>query len=455
MIVYSEEKEGRLSIFKATVIDADGEVISTRKVVIRLNQVVMDGFTYFCLYDDQMSPVTDAYQYLNYGIREAPLTTRSFAATAIRLLYCFLSLSGCRTDVIDEKTYRSFLFFLRGINTNPKNFAMLTQRSNDTVNGYLSVYRKYFKYVGIECEAIYKSHTIQSEYASDSSIITERIKYDNNLRTSDNSDTVPKYISPAEMRRIYKLLTKAGDRQGKIIVRLMYVYGLRLGEVLGITIEDICEVYKNGKLVYVIYLRNRMSDHTYQFAKWLPHVIEERGYASKEYRAGTVEIIITHDFFVELMSFIDETHSEFIKKKPENYATGVADIVSVKDRPETNHYVFLNKNGNVLSDETWNNHLRGYFKEAGIMLDTEVRENNLSHRFRHGFAMYHAHFSPHPKNAIELAKMLRHKSVSTVMKYYNPTPEDEFKIKTEFQNELYDMIPELKEGLNNEGSDAV
>ena len=140
-------------------------------------------------------------------------------------------------------------------------------------------------------------------------------------------------------------------------------------------------------------------------------------------------------------------------KYPENYEQGYADIVSVRDKPETNHYIFLNRYGRILSDQTWNNTLKKYFEVAGIPIDVDVRENNLSHRFRHGFAMVHARFSKHPADALSLQKMLRHKSLSSTMVYYNPTPEDEFKIKMEFQKELYDMIPELKEGLDIETSD--
>lgn len=455
MIVYSEEKDGKLSVFKATTIDdASGEVCSVRKVVMPLNTVVMDGFTYICLYDDNMLPVAEAYQFLNYEMRESPLTSRSFAASALRLLYCFLSLSCCRTDIIDEKTYRSLIFFLRGINPNPQKYAMLTQRSNNTVNGYLSVYRKYFSWAKIQCEALYKSHTVQQNHALEANDVPERIVYNNNLKVSDRSAVVPKYISPDEFRRIYKVMKEAGDRQSMIIAHLLYGYGFRLGEALGMALEDIQEARKNYGLVPLILLRNRISDEKFQYAKGLPHVIDSRQYASKDYRAGTQEIIITYEFYEELLDFIEESHKEMMEKYPENYAKGAADIVSVRDRPDTNHYVFLNRYGKILSQQTWNNQLRMYFEKAGIPLDTDVRENNLSHRFRHGFAMFHARFSPHPVDALALQKLLRHKSLNSTMVYFNPTPDDEFEIKTEFQTELYDMIPELKEGLNIENTDA-
>ena len=63
--------------------------------------------------------------------------------------------------------------------------------------------------------------------------------------------------------------------------------------------------------------------------------------------------------------------------------------------------------------------------------------------------MFHARFSEHPVDVLTLQKLLRHKSISSTMIYYNPTIEDEFNIKTEFQNELYSMIPELKGDILN------
>ena len=450
MIVYSEEKHGQQSIFIKSVLDPDGNLTSRRKVSMPLYQIEENGFLYFILYNDNMKPITSVYHYLNFRMKENPLTSRSKAAFALRPLYCFLSLSGYKENKIDEKALRELLFFLRGINTNPEQYSMKTQRSNNTVNGYLSVYRAYFAYAGIECDALFKSHTVQSDHTFEGTPSSlERKKYDNNLKAPDYSaDTVPKYIGPEDFKRIFKAILDAGDKQSRSIVHLMYGYGLRLGEVLGLTTEDIKEIRDNGKLVPVLILRNRMSDAKFQFAKGLPHVMEPRQYDSRDYRAANQRIIITYTLYEELIDLIEENHSALMEKYPDNYDEGVADIVSVRDKPETNHYVFLNRYGRVLSDQTWNNTLKKYFEIVGIPIDIDIRDNNLSHRFRHGFAMFHARFSKHPADTLSLQKMMRHKSISSTMVYYNPTPEDEFEIKMEFQKELYDMIPELKEGLS-------
>lgn len=451
MIVYSEEKNGNQSVFIKTILNNDGDVMNQRKVTIPLYQTVVNGFTYFVLYDDNMNVISEFYEYLNFTLRENPLTTRSKSAFSLRLLYCFLSLSKHDIKKIDEKVLGELLYFLRGINNNPKQYEMKTQRSANTINGYLSVYRSYFADNKIKCNALFKHHISQSttNIGSDFSSTVERKRYDNNLKTSKvNMDTVPKYISPEDFKKLYKLAIDKDDRTAKLIMHLMYGYGLRLGEVLGLTLEDIAEVYDHNQLVPVLMLRNRMSDKKFQFAKNQPHVIDQKQYSSTDYRHSKSQVIITYDLYEELLAYIEEVHEDAMENHEENYNNGVADIVSAKSELESNHYVFLNRYGKVLSDQTWNNSLRKYFEEAGIPIDIDVRDNNLSHRFRHGFAMFHARFSSKPVDVLSLQKLMRHKNVSSTMVYFNPTPEDEFKIKTEFQEEFYNMIPELKEGFH-------
>lgn len=450
MIIYSEEKNGHKSVFIKTILDNNNNELSKRKVTIPLFQIEKDNFLYFVLYDDNMKVISSVYEYLNYDLKESPLTTRSKAAFSLRLLYCFLSLSKCDIKNIDDYTLKEFLFFLRGINVNPKQYEMKTQRSANTINGYLAIYRSYFISQKIKCEALFNSNMTEITNASenDYTYTTTRKKYTNNLKVSKvNLRTVPKYISPNNFRKLYKLAIKNKDKTAKLIMHLMYGYGLRLGEVLGLTMEDIIEDYYNETLVPIIILRNRISDKKFQFAKNLLHVIDKKDYISANYKLEKTEIIITYDLYEELLEYIEEIHTQAIEKYESNYNLGIADIVSIKNKPDLNHYIFLNRYGKVLSDQTWNNSLKKYFSDAKIPLDLDMKENNLSHRFRHGFAMFHARFSNHPVDILSLQKLMRHKRVSSTMIYFNPTPEDEFKIKTEFQEEFYNMIPELRRGF--------
>jgi len=459
MIVYSEEKLGPQSVFYKKILDVIGTEISTRKIALPLYKAEQNGYTYFLLYDYKMQIISSVFEYLNYELQISPFTTRSKAAHALRFLYCFLELSGYSVTEVDETVLDQLISFLKGINGGPEQHSMKTLRASDTINGYLSVYRDYFKAMDIPSRALFRHHTVNAKtsISKDFNTTTQFTKYENNLKTSKHvADTVPKYISPSDFKKLFKLVLQKKDKTAKIILHLAYGYGLRLGEILGITMEDIQEVSDNGKLIPVITLRNRISDNRFQFAKGLMHVIDKRQYYSKEYLASRWRITITYDFYEQLLKYIEEKHVHLQEAYPDNYEKSQADIVSYRDRPECNYYVFLNKYGRVFSDQTWNKQLRDYFGEAGIPVDVRLRENNLTHRFRHGFAMFHARFSPHPVDALVLQKMMRHASISSTMVYYNPTPEDEFQTKTEFQEDLYSMIPELKEGFevaNTDGDD--
>lgn len=453
MIFYSEEKDGRRTTYVVTSInDETGEMIAQRKVVFPLCQLDYEGFKYFLLYDDNMVPVREVYEYLNFALRDSPLNTRSKIANALRLLYCFLSLSQRTIAEMDEKAFSEFVYFIRGIEINPNEYSLITQRNNNTVNGYFAAYRSFYKHIGVDCLPLFSSHSVLARSLFDGSCgHTMRTKYDHNLRGNSNADRyAPKYISPSEFRVLYQAAKSSGDKQAELIMHLMYGYGMRLGEVLGLTLEDIGEIETNNKLIPVLWLRNRISDKKFQYAKGLPHVASPKQYASKAYKLAQTKIIITRNLYKDLLSYLDEKFATFQEKRPADLALSNADLVSDNSYMDQNYYIFLNRYGKPLSDQVWNNKLKEYYKQAGIKLDSHIRENNLSHRFRHGFAMFHAHFAKHRASELELQQLMRHKSLMSTLVYYNPTPEDELRIKEGFQNELYEMMPELLKGVQDE-----
>ena len=75
MIIYSEDKVNRQSAFTKRVLDNDSREISMRQVNIPLYQAEKDGFTYFVLYDDHMRVISNVYEFLNFEMREQPLTS--------------------------------------------------------------------------------------------------------------------------------------------------------------------------------------------------------------------------------------------------------------------------------------------------------------------------------------------------------------------------------------------
>ncbi len=121
----------------------------------------------------------------------------------------------------------------------------------------------------------------------------------------------------------------------------------------------------------------------------------------------------------------------------------IADRTREADKyEEDNYYVFINSIGTPLSVSTWNNTLRKIFSEVGIPVDKAKRESNLNHRFRHGYAMFNVqHLGV---KEVQLARLLRHRGLSSVLCYYRPTISDQIKLKADYTNSLYDIVPELK-----------
>lgn len=221
------------------------------------------------LYNDHMKVIPEVYEYLNFDLQERPLTSRSKSAFALRLLYCFLSLSGYDVTDINEQVLSELVFFLRGIQNNPSVFESRTLRSSATVNSYLSVYRAFFSKRHIKCTALFSSFNVSVSRTVEQSFSSaaEKKHYKSNLKTSSVEEGLaPRYISPDDFRKIYSLVIQEKDQSAKLLLHLMYGYGLRLGECLGLTMEDITETHENGKLVPVLYIRNRMSDAKYQYS---------------------------------------------------------------------------------------------------------------------------------------------------------------------------------------------
>jgi hypothetical protein len=63
----------------------------------------------------------------------------------------------------------------------------------------------------------------------------------------------------------------------------MYEGGLRIGEALGLTADDIRVEEVDGEYIGVVYIKNRVSDKSYQRAKTAMKVFDKREYSSKEY----------------------------------------------------------------------------------------------------------------------------------------------------------------------------
>lgn len=459
MIAIEEIKSRRLSKYMVHAFDDSGNEIHVRSITVPLIEVPENGSAVkFIMYNDQWEPISEVYRFLNIEMQGRPLSSRRKAAHALRLLYVYLSYVNKPLTGINREVRDGLRKFLKGVSPGTSDYHLLTQRSNTTVNAYLSCYRTYLSYLDITSKALNRTHTVTVPTYSegDFSMTQEMMRYDSNLSVNPHKvDFLPAFIGPTEFASLWEIARRNNDRTSMMLMYLMYCHGLRRGECLGITIEDLKTIRCDGKEIPVIILRNRFSDRDDQKAKnriaaETPLVYRDADYISqyKKDPYSRICLVEDDDFYRELCDYIESSSENAILNNPENYADAVADIVESDFGERTgldeNHYIFLNKAGKRLSGQTWDYTLKKYFKEAGIPIVQGHREGNLSHRFRHGFAMLHAHFLNPVVPPQDLQKLMRHHSIRSTMKYYNLTPEEEVNMKADLQRSIYDSMEYLK-----------
>lgn len=419
-------------------------------------KVEKDGFTYFIMYDDEMNVVHSFFQYINFQMSHLSFNTREQTAYALRILYCYSALTKTDFSNLTKKDIINLQYFLLGYSPakGPYSFQLKTLRNNKTVNNYIHIYRDYLRFIGIKCSCIENIRTanIQSLNSLGEREVKNIQRYELSLKESTPVNRVPKYISINDFSNILSIVRSEKNTEAEIIIRLMFEYGLRIGEVLGITNEDVTEKKIDGVLRPIIILRNRMSDNKkYQNCKTLLKVYKKEIYKSPNYKTQKIGydlIYITDEFYEILNDYIECTL--VTEKKKGNIEYSVADTVEKHKYAPDNHYIFLNNNGRPLSSKSWNNYLRKIYDQSGIYLDHNIRKHNLNHRFRHGFAMFQVKYRN--TNVFELKEMMRHSSVSSTMIYYSLTEDDEYAMKMEFVEDLYSLIPSLKERPNIYGT---
>ena len=393
----------------------------------------------------------DTYKYLNIKIGNAGFNKRAQALRALKLLYSYTELFNTDIKYLNEDDKNKIIAFLQGGEGSGRyiSYDLKTIRKNETINSYFGVYRKFLDYLGIkdnifaEISGTEKILGVGSAFNSRSTDI-EVERYSMNLQEY-KTKVVPKYISFEEYKKIIDLIENKYTLREKIIVKLMYEYGLRIGEVLGLTLEDIQgeDITKKEGICRLI-IRNRFTDKPWQYAKGCIKVTSLEIYNRSNYaekNVGFQIINILPKMFNLIQEYIDETTSPFSMSDRvyENYLEkNRADKVSQMDI-DRNAYIFISKNYTPLTGGAWNKIIKEILKEIGIKIDIGKKVNNLNHRFRHGFAMFKVLYEGY--DDIKLAYVMRHSSTSSTKIYFNPTEEDEIEFAIK-QEEL------IKKGLN-------
>lgn len=445
MILYYRKGPKNKPVYCRKQIDEDGTV-TIRESRCYIDQIVEGGLEYYLIYNTKQDLFQPAYHYLNYRLSGSPYNTRYQKALCLRLFFAFLELEPT-VDIerLDLHALETFQHFLKQTPLRGK------VRDNKTVNAILDNIAPLFENgnSALKWDALTdKVETMRSiHYDGNSEIHVRTIKRKNRLNTGTNRNRhLPIYITPEQFFLFLQEAKKAGDREGEIIIRLMYECGMRIGECHGLTIQDIVTEEQSGKAYYAVLIRNRPTDRKYQCAKRKPRVIDEDECKTATYEDDTDTVFIDSSLFYLIMNYLEEVHTVASVKQKKQYEEGYATCIEESDFK--NHYLLLNKKGGVLKPNEWNERLRTYFKAIGLPIDTSVKKAGLNHRFRHGFAMFALKYWENPPTPLQLKRMMRHKCMSSTAIYARYSVEDEIEIKEMFIEELYKMAPGLKYEFN-------
>lgn len=499
-MILIEEANTRQNIFYKYLVDKESEKKTLLKTVeITCETSTIKNVEYSILYDSNMVPIKDAFRFINYNFLNCSPNTKYQAITALRILYSFLELFDLDLKELTDDDINNLKLFLKGYSPNGKiiTINLNTDRSNITINTYLAMFRRYTAFLNIENCNLHKISPVTSKtFMCGTDIIFEKNSYVHN-ESVNKSKTVPMYVSVDEYKKVLDVIAKEYTIREECIVRLMYEGGFRIGEVLGLTIEDVqCRLYKNEdtkevKKTAFVYTRNRVTDKDYQLAKNLDKPQNRRAYITKTYKDNTGKTPINMPLYNRIMEYIDIFHnpSSYNKKDEDKFEDTIleydffdeilnpdvkeeykikkktdkslelfnknfkkyarADIVDKKANTdkngfpilENNSYIFINNVGKPLNIISWNKIIREILEKSGLDVDENKRENNLNHRFRHGHAMFLVKELKYTLQ--EVADRLRQRNPLSAQRYFRPTENDRAAANDEFSKKLQHALREL------------
>lgn len=422
--------------------DSNNEIIQKFGAVGFIKKSLGSNMTYFIITDINGNLIDDANKYLNKKIGNAKYKKREMAFSALKVFYSFLALKHISNPTyLTNYDVKDLRLFLEGGKKEGSIWSLdlRVRRDNQTFNHYLNIYRDFlYNMYGFSETTLFDTIKIRDSIGKGFFAHTKKEtykQYTENKKVGKKEVSIPRYIRDYEYSRIMLIVERKYSLREKVIIILMYNYGLRLGEILGLTFEDIEPT--NGGIYYRLIIRNRVSDKSTQRAKgvMVPETIDEyksRSYNTEGNGLGYQVVIIDEDMMELIQEYIDESRddillSKSLKKRENLFSKAIADRVDITPiLNDENQYIFLNQQHYTpLSQAGWNYVLRKIFYEADISIDKNRRETNLSHRFRHGFAMK---LVKQGANVFKLQTALRHSNPDSSMAYYNPDDDDKVKL---------------------------
>lgn len=420
MYFLEEHKRTHQSVFDVCDRDSSGHKIVIRTIyAVSVVVTLPDGRKRCIIYDENMNVIAPIYRYLRLqnGSSGRSLTQNTIERrrTSLRLLVVFCEAYSFKDFYIPELYCNDFIDFLyRGEN------------QSSSAAGYFSDIKLFLKHIGHDKDPIltfsYRNGVVEGADGVLRPILREHSIYAPKTNI-DNEKVAPVHNNIKDFKAMQDCLNDVGDITGAIINLLESYLARRIGEVLGLTVEDVASHVNadTGEVTHCLYFRNRLSDSVGQFAKNRSHPTCQRDYSKidyvREYSLPRNCVWISEELYSLLKKYIETTHSAAAMNHPDNYARAVADIVNPEQfksdwNLNENHYLFLNSLGGTLTKAAWNKRLHKYYETAGIPLGYG---KSINHAWRH-MAAYILKHEMHYEDR-DIADFLGHRGIGTVNVY--------------------------------------
>lgn len=434
-------------------------VLQEKYVYCRLAREERNGKTYIALFDNSGKIIQNVFSYLNTYLSIQSLNSKENSATALKYLYSCAEIFQFDVKKMTSNDSAMFISFLSGDSKIGLNFSTSFNsiRSLDTINLYLSCIRNYIRYLGIEKHPLLETQGVK-KLGNGRQVVSYKL-----TRKSSAIETIPPYIKLNEYTNMSKLCIQNKDDQLHCMIMLMFTRGLRIGELLGLTREDLVELEPKidentgeVKRQCFVVIRNRCSDNPdFQHAKNLVIPTTQAYYKTDDYKLeffGWTRMSLSPEMYDYIVETVERIHTKAIKKNKDMWLKNCgADIVDDNTyKSPYNYYLFLNSISTPMSNISLGVRVKELFNAVDIKIDrvSGGKYDNICHRFRHGFAMYlvkEKHFTQ-----MELKAAMRQTNIHSCEVYFTPDDEDLAQATNDIVKEFYDeFLPENYEDKEN------
>ena len=389
------------------------------------------------------------YIYINDLRSGGRISTRKQMAIALQRYYTFCDLYDYDPKHFSAQGVERYIRFLYGCDVMGEDGEEIKGLCVETAKSEVSMVHSFLSKMKYDTEAFDDKSLVQSSITTSGGrhepLTRERYSISRELRSDPlKRFNTPKHFTPNQAKKIVEMMVLLKDTEMLLIFRLGYGVGLRRGEILGITTEDIVEEYDDeaGCQTYKIIIRNRLTDNPDQRAKTLRVPHNEASYKSQDFIKSCQEVEISKSLYDDLKQLYEQTRKYNELGFNRYHALLKATKAdSWNGKKANNYYLFFNFfRGEYyrLSGQTLNNRLKKYYD----MIDLDL--SNVSHAMRHSFAMFHAYYSKEKLGMEHLRVIMRHASAKSTEVYFNLTPAEKRELRERYSVEMAELIPQFK-----------